>query len=145
MKFLLRILIPSNQGFLFSSYLFCSLNPMLDVGQVQGAFMMGVGLNLTEQLIYDNETAQLVTSGTWVIIISSISLISHSIDQVNWCVRRSTSPHLFLIFPLYSIQLCFPMPPIPLAFLDRKVSRFTNLRIELLKQLCSCVTNCSEW
>lgn len=43
-----------------------SLNPDLDIGQIQGAFVMGLGYWLTEQLIYDENTGQLLTNRSWV-------------------------------------------------------------------------------
>lgn len=42
-----------------------SLNPDLDIGQIQGAFVMGLGYWLTEQLIYDENTGQLLTNRSW--------------------------------------------------------------------------------
>ena len=42
------------------------MNPELDVGQVEGAFVMGLGFCLTEKIIYDPKTGQNLTNGTWV-------------------------------------------------------------------------------
>ena len=42
------------------------MNPKIDIGQVQGAFVMGMGYLLTEHLIYDQDTGQLLTKNTWV-------------------------------------------------------------------------------
>nr|XP_058949586.1 xanthine dehydrogenase/oxidase-like isoform X1 [Pocillopora verrucosa] len=42
-----------------------SMNPEIDVGQVEGAFVMGLGLWLTEKFIYDTKTGQNLTNGTW--------------------------------------------------------------------------------
>ncbi|CAH2090110.1 unnamed protein product [Euphydryas editha] len=41
-----------------------SLNPDVDVGQIEGAFTMGLGLWTTEQLIYDS-SGRLLTNRTW--------------------------------------------------------------------------------
>ncbi|XP_039276003.1 indole-3-acetaldehyde oxidase [Nilaparvata lugens] len=42
-----------------------SLNPKLDIGQVQGAFVMGLGYYLIEELIYNSKTGQILTDRTW--------------------------------------------------------------------------------
>eukprot|EP01018_Ginkgo_biloba_P033816 Gb_38124 [translate_table: standard] len=42
-----------------------SLNPAVDIGQVQGAFVQGLGYHLSEQYIYDKQTGKLITDGTW--------------------------------------------------------------------------------
>ncbi|KAJ7381038.1 hypothetical protein OS493_004634 [Desmophyllum pertusum] len=42
-----------------------SMNPELDVGQVEGAFVMGLGFWLTEKIIYDPDTGRNLTAGTW--------------------------------------------------------------------------------
>ncbi|XP_073819307.1 uncharacterized protein [Musca autumnalis] len=42
-----------------------SLSPYVDIGQIEGAFVMGLGYWLSEQLIYDRQTGQLLTNRTW--------------------------------------------------------------------------------
>lgn len=39
-----------------------SLNPGIDIGQIEGAFVHGIGLFMMEEVIY-NEVGDLVTSG----------------------------------------------------------------------------------
>eukprot|EP01125_Pyxidicula_operculata_P021742 TRINITY_DN8602_c0_g1_i1.p1 TRINITY_DN8602_c0_g1~~TRINITY_DN8602_c0_g1_i1.p1 ORF type:complete len:1453 (+),score=397.51 TRINITY_DN8602_c0_g1_i1:448-4359(+) len=41
-----------------------SLNPLVDIGQIEGAFVMGLGLMLTEQITYDDKGA-LNNRNTW--------------------------------------------------------------------------------
>ena len=48
------------------------MNPELDIGQVEGAYMMGLGLWLTEKIIYDPQTGKNLTNGTWVSDIRAI-------------------------------------------------------------------------
>lgn len=42
-----------------------SLNPNIDIGQIEGAFVMCLGYWLTEELVYDRTTGQLITNRTW--------------------------------------------------------------------------------
>ena len=43
-----------------------SMNPYVDVGQVEGAFIMGLGLYTSENLKFDPITGQKLSNGTWV-------------------------------------------------------------------------------
>ncbi|XP_039281010.1 indole-3-acetaldehyde oxidase [Nilaparvata lugens] len=42
-----------------------SLSPYIDIGQIEGAFIMGLGYFLWEKLIFDKETGKLLTDRTW--------------------------------------------------------------------------------
>ena len=50
-----------------------SLSPEIDIGQVEGAAIMGLGLWTTEKLQYDETTGDLLTMNTWVRVTSSIT------------------------------------------------------------------------
>ena len=42
------------------------MNPDIDIGQIQGAFVMGLGYFLLEKLRYDPQTGENVSATTWV-------------------------------------------------------------------------------
>lgn len=42
-----------------------SLSPNIDVGQIEGGFIIGLGIWLTENLVYDPKTAELLTDRSW--------------------------------------------------------------------------------
>ena len=42
------------------------MNPEIDIGQVEGAFIMGIGYWLTEKAIYDAASGLQLNTGTWV-------------------------------------------------------------------------------
>lgn len=42
-----------------------SMSPGVDVGQIEGAFVMGLGLYLSEALVFNKESGELLTNRTW--------------------------------------------------------------------------------
>lgn len=42
-----------------------SISPGIDVGQIEGSIIMGLGFWLNEELIYDDETGRLTNNRTW--------------------------------------------------------------------------------
>ncbi|KAK7486654.1 hypothetical protein BaRGS_00022055, partial [Batillaria attramentaria] len=42
-----------------------SINPEIDIGQVEGGFVMGLGYHLTEKMKFDPESGVALTAGTW--------------------------------------------------------------------------------
>ncbi|XP_063842770.1 uncharacterized protein LOC135090214 isoform X1 [Scylla paramamosain] len=42
-----------------------SMSPLVDVGQVEGGLVMGLGLHTTEEIKFDPTTGQKLTAGTW--------------------------------------------------------------------------------
>lgn len=42
-----------------------SLSPFVDIGQVEGAFVMGLGLFTTEYMQFDEQTGEKLVTGTW--------------------------------------------------------------------------------
>ncbi|BFZ17322.1 hypothetical protein BsWGS_20361 [Bradybaena similaris] len=42
-----------------------SLNPTIDIGQIEGAFVMGLGCYLTEDIFFDAKSGRILNDGTW--------------------------------------------------------------------------------
>lgn len=42
-----------------------SLNPLMDLGQIEGAFIMGLGYLSSERVVYDDMDGALLTTRTW--------------------------------------------------------------------------------
>ena len=66
------------------------MNPTIDIGQVEGAFVMGLGAYLSEDLFYDPETGKLLNDGTWVSDGANcgapniLRYVSYSIASLFW-------------------------------------------------------------
>ena len=43
-----------------------SINPEVDIGQIEGAYVMGLGYWLTEKCAYNENSGELLTFNTWV-------------------------------------------------------------------------------
>ena len=57
-----------------------SLNPAVDIGQIEGGLVMGLGYFLTEDMKYDPDTAELISSGTWNY---KVPLVQDSVGALN--------------------------------------------------------------
>jgi xanthine dehydrogenase/oxidase len=60
-----------------------SMNPAIDIGQVEGAFVQGVGYLLTEKLVFQEEgpeTGRLNTTNTWRYKLPAVSTIPLSLN-----------------------------------------------------------------
>ncbi|XP_059174525.1 xanthine dehydrogenase/oxidase-like [Physella acuta] len=42
-----------------------SMNPTIDIGQIEGAFVMGLGAYLLENVLYDSKTGTVINDSTW--------------------------------------------------------------------------------
>jgi xanthine dehydrogenase/oxidase len=85
-----------------------SLNPAVDIGQVEGAFTMGLGYNLTEDIIYDTTPAYggVLSAGTWEYKVPSsmdipielnVTLLKNSVNPVGFLSSKcSGEPPLCL-------------------------------------------------
>lgn len=76
-----------------------SISPGIDIGQIEGAFVMGVGLYFTENLVYSGENGQLLTNRTWnyhlpgakdIPVDFRVKLIHNTFNE-NYVLRSKTT------------------------------------------------------
>lgn len=61
-----------------------SLNPTIDIGQIEGAFVFGLGFNLLEDIVFDKNTGAVLNDGTWVsAYMAGQTLISPAYWQIH--------------------------------------------------------------
>lgn len=72
-----------------------SVNPEVDVGQVEGAFVMSLGMWLTEQMRYDPETGRLLTHDTWEYKVPSSKDIPQDFRVAFHDSKRNTQAGVF--------------------------------------------------
>lgn len=82
-----------------------SLSPEVDIGQVEGAVVMGMGLLTTEELVNDMQNGLLLTDRTWVIYSQSKNYGSYSC--VHPYFKQPNAPVMFSASS--TIQPQFPM------------------------------------
>lgn len=66
-----------------------SMNPYVDVGQVEGAFIMGLGLYTSEKVKFDPSTGQKLSNGTWVRRPDLYSFCSYGLSAFPYLSRYS--------------------------------------------------------
>ncbi|XP_055537446.1 uncharacterized protein LOC129725515 isoform X2 [Wyeomyia smithii] len=68
-----------------------SMSPGIDIGQVEGSFIMGLGYYLTEVLVYDFSSGALVNNRSWNYKVPGVKDIP--IDFRVQFLRNSSNPH----------------------------------------------------
>jgi xanthine dehydrogenase/oxidase len=72
-----------------------SMNPALDIGQVEGAFVQGIGYLLTEKLVFEptgDEKGRLNTTNTWRYKIPAVTTIP--LQMNTYLFPRDTVPNI---------------------------------------------------
>ena len=102
-----------------------SLNPVIDIGQIEGGFVMGIGTWLTEEVTFDATTGKLTSNGTWeykppcskdIPMEFNVSLLKDNPNVVGILGSKATAePPMILSNSVYfAVRRC-----IELARLDR--------------------------
>lgn len=92
-----------------------SLSPYIDIGQIEGAFIMCLGYWLTEQLVYNRQTGELMTNRTWnykppgakdIPIDFRIELLQGSANPAGFMRSKATGepPCCLAISSIFAIQ-----------------------------------------
>ena len=77
-----------------------SISPNVDIGQIEGAFVMGIGLWLSEELKYDSNSGRLLNRDTWVRSLSFPCLLC-DMHEPLWPFLEKVSPQRILRKPNY--------------------------------------------
>ena len=59
-----------------------SLSPAVDVGQIEGAFLFGLGLWTSEKVVHHPHTGKLLTDDTWVRLFRIV--VRTSTETLSW-------------------------------------------------------------
>ena len=95
-----------------------STSPLVDIGQVEGAFIMGLGLFTSEEIKHDINTGQLLTKNTWEYKPPAakdipqdfrVTLLKNARNPMG--VMSSKGNRESLIFISFLKSDCCPQPP----------------------------------
>jgi len=110
-----------------------SMSPGMDIGQIEGGFVMGLGIWLTENLIYDPKTAELLTNRSWNYKVPGAKDIP--IDFRIRLLQKKPNPYFVLR------SKATGEPPVTMGKFF-STHKFLNLKkpFQLLLQVWLCVT-----